>query len=86
MANNRDCPRTYPHGPHVWTPMEMGAHSTSFGANTNYHCGGNTPEEPPCTLDVQMAENHELEFHFDATGHVTKVTCSCGKSGTVEML
>lgn len=42
--------------------------------------------EPPCTLDVQVHQDHELEFHFDAEGHVSKVVCSCGREGTVEML
>lgn len=41
---------------------------------------------PPCQLDVQVTLDHELEFHFDATGHVRKVICSCGTQGTVEML
>lgn len=42
--------------------------------------------EPPCTLDVQVTQDHELEFHFDAEGHVSQVVCSCGRAGTVEML
>lgn len=46
----------------------------------------NVAAEPPCTLDVQVTHEHELEFHFDATGHVTEVICSCGVSGTVQML
>lgn len=46
----------------------------------------NVAAEPPCTLDVQVAHEHELEFHFDETGHVTEVRCSCGKRGRVEML
>lgn len=46
----------------------------------------NVGAEPPCTLDVQVMREHELEFHFDATGHVTEIICSCGRQGTVDML
>ncbi len=46
----------------------------------------NVTATPPCTLDVQVSCEHELEFRFDATGHVTEVSCSCGKNGRVEML
>lgn len=46
----------------------------------------NVAAQPPCTLDVQVTHEHELEFHFDATGHVSKVVCSCGAEGTVQML
>lgn len=40
----------------------------------------------PRPIELQVALEHEMEFHFDASGHVTKVTCSCGREGTVEML
>lgn len=46
----------------------------------------NVAAEPPCTLDVQVTFEHELEFHFDSEGHLSKVICSCGRQGTVEML
>lgn len=42
--------------------------------------------DPPCTLDVQVTLDHELEFFFDHEGHVTKINCSCGATGTVQML
>lgn len=42
--------------------------------------------DPPCTIDVQVTLDHELEFYFDAEGHVSKVVCSCGREGTVQML
>lgn len=102
MSNDRGCPRSYAHGSHTWTPFEMGELPTNFGAKAQYTCPGSidgllsaswegeaqlaSTAVPPCTLDVQLTYDHELEFHFDVTGHVIKVICSCGKEGTVEML
>lgn len=40
----------------------------------------------PLPIELQVVLQHELEFHFNADGHVSKVICSCGKEGTVEML
>lgn len=40
----------------------------------------------PFPVELQVALEHEMEFHFDASGHVTKVVCSCGAEGTVQML
>jgi hypothetical protein len=40
----------------------------------------------PDPVELQVVVEHELEFFFDQSGHVTKVKCSCGREGTVEML
>lgn len=46
----------------------------------------NVSASPPCSIDVQVTLDHELEFLFDKEGHVTEVSCSCGAKGTVQML
>lgn len=40
----------------------------------------------PLPVELQVALQHELTFYFNADGHVSKITCSCGREGTVEML